>query len=71
MTMVSVLVHSLHYGHAAAPNDKMVRNGEMCLFDMGANYGGYGKDRYKSNVLPTILTLPLCLSFPAADITCR
>lgn len=35
---------SLHYGHAASPNDKMVRNGEMCLFDMGANYGGYAAD---------------------------
>lgn len=38
------LLLSLHYGHAAAPNDKTVRNGEMCLFDMGANYGGYAAD---------------------------
>lgn len=41
---VVLLLFSLHYGHAAAPNDKMVRNGEMCLFDMGANYGGYAAD---------------------------
>lgn len=34
----------LHYGHAAAPNNKAVRNGDMCLFDMGANYAGYAAD---------------------------
>lgn len=34
----------LHYGHAAAPNDKSVRDGDMCLFDMGANYCGYSAD---------------------------
>ncbi|XP_067636716.1 xaa-Pro dipeptidase [Eurosta solidaginis] len=34
----------LHYGHAGAPNDGPVRDGDMCLFDMGANYCGYAAD---------------------------
>lgn len=34
----------LHYGHAGAPNDHVIREGSMCLFDMGANYGGYAAD---------------------------
>lgn len=34
----------LHYGHAASPNDCLIQDGEMCLFDMGANYGGYTSD---------------------------
>jgi Xaa-Pro dipeptidase len=34
----------LHYGHAGSPNDREIRDGEMCLFDMGANYGGYAAD---------------------------
>ena len=34
----------LHYGHAASPNDKHIKDGEMCLFDMGANYCGYAAD---------------------------
>lgn len=28
----------LHYGHSGAPNDKTIRDGDMCLFDMGAEY---------------------------------
>lgn len=34
----------LHYGHASAPNDKTVYDGDMLLFDMGANYFGYCAD---------------------------
>ncbi|KAH8318825.1 hypothetical protein KR074_007311 [Drosophila pseudoananassae] len=34
----------LHYGHAGAPNSKPVQDGELCLFDMGANYCGYAAD---------------------------
>ncbi|KAL8160837.1 hypothetical protein V2J09_012326 [Rumex salicifolius] len=34
----------LHYGHAAAPNDKILQNGDMALFDMGAEYNFYGSD---------------------------
>lgn len=34
----------MHYGHAAAPNDKMIYDGELLLFDMGANYFGYAAD---------------------------
>ncbi|XP_049875085.1 xaa-Pro dipeptidase [Pectinophora gossypiella] len=35
---------TLHYGHAAAPNCKMIHDGDMCLFDMGGNYAGYAAD---------------------------
>ncbi|CAB3255794.1 unnamed protein product [Arctia plantaginis] len=35
---------TLHYGHAGAPNSKMLENGDMCLFDMGGNYAGYAAD---------------------------
>lgn len=34
----------LHYGHAGAPNDRPIKDGEMCLFDMGGNYFGYAAD---------------------------
>lgn len=34
----------LHYGHAAAPNDKTVQDGDMCLFDMGCEYYCYSSD---------------------------
>ncbi|XP_051159697.1 xaa-Pro dipeptidase isoform X3 [Leptopilina boulardi] len=34
----------LHYGHAGAPNNKIIVNGDMCLFDMGAIYCGYTAD---------------------------
>ncbi|XP_047310161.1 xaa-Pro dipeptidase [Impatiens glandulifera] len=34
----------LHYGHAAAPNDKTLNDGDMSLLDMGAEYHFYGSD---------------------------
>ncbi|CAI9100525.1 OLC1v1037645C1 [Oldenlandia corymbosa var. corymbosa] len=34
----------LHYGHAAAPNDRTLEDGDMSLFDMGAEYHFYGSD---------------------------
>ncbi|XP_031784394.1 xaa-Pro dipeptidase isoform X2 [Nasonia vitripennis] len=34
----------LHYGHAGAPNNKVLKDGDMCLFDMGGNYCGYAAD---------------------------
>jgi len=34
----------LHYGHAGAPNDRVIKDGEMCMFDMGAEYHCYCSD---------------------------
>ncbi|KAK0400183.1 hypothetical protein QR680_003393 [Steinernema hermaphroditum] len=34
----------LHYGHANAPNNKMIKDGDMCLFDMGPEYNCYASD---------------------------
>jgi Xaa-Pro dipeptidase len=34
----------LHYGHAAAPNDKLINESELCLFDMGGEYCCYASD---------------------------
>ena len=42
----------LHYGHAGAPNDRQIEDGDMCLMDMGAEYFCYGSDitcSYPSN----------------------
>mmetsp|Transcript_19431 Transcript_19431/g.74606 ORF Transcript_19431/g.74606 Transcript_19431/m.74606 type:complete len:512 (+) Transcript_19431:25-1560(+) len=35
---------TLHYGHAGAPNDRLVKETDMCLLDMGAEYHCYGAD---------------------------
>ncbi|KAK9099254.1 hypothetical protein Syun_026299 [Stephania yunnanensis] len=34
----------LHYGHAAAPNDRTLNDGDIALLDMGAEYHFYGAD---------------------------
>ncbi|KAL9227678.1 hypothetical protein vseg_003338 [Gypsophila vaccaria] len=34
----------LHYGHAAAPNERTFKDGDMALLDMGAEYHFYGSD---------------------------
>lgn len=34
----------LHYGHAGAPNDSQVEDGQICSFDMGGEYYGYSSD---------------------------
>jgi len=34
----------LHYGHAGAPNDQTIRDGNMLLFDFGAEYYCYCSD---------------------------
>lgn len=34
----------LHYGHAGAPNDKVIEDGDMLLLDMGGEYFGYTAD---------------------------
>eukprot|EP00051_Salpingoeca_urceolata_P026513 m.477614 g.477614 ORF g.477614 m.477614 type:complete len:503 (-) comp20885_c0_seq1:124-1632(-) len=35
---------TLHYGHTGAPNLKQVNDGDICLFDMGAEYSCYASD---------------------------
>lgn len=34
----------LHYGHAGAPNDRVLLESDMALLDMGADYHGYVSD---------------------------
>ncbi|KAM9366528.1 xaa-Pro dipeptidase-like [Symphorus nematophorus] len=34
----------IFYGHAGAPNDKTIVDGDMCLFDMGGEYYCYSSD---------------------------
>ncbi|THD25814.1 Peptidase D [Fasciola hepatica] len=34
----------LHYGHAGSPNERLIEDGDMCLFDMGGEYYCYTSD---------------------------
>ena len=34
----------LHYGHAGAPNDRQMQDGDMVLIDFGGDYNGYAAD---------------------------
>lgn len=34
----------LHYGHAGAPNGKLINDGDLMLLDMGGEYHCYGAD---------------------------
>ncbi|CEF68016.1 Xaa-Pro dipeptidase [Strongyloides ratti] len=34
----------LHYGHVNAPNSRKIKDGDMCLFDMGPEYNCYASD---------------------------
>ncbi|XP_035868377.1 xaa-Pro dipeptidase isoform X2 [Phyllostomus discolor] len=34
----------LHYGHAGAPNNRTIQDGDMCLFDMGGEYYCFSSD---------------------------
>lgn len=38
----------LHYGHAGAPNDRPLADGDIALLDMGAEYACYGADITRS-----------------------
>ena len=34
----------LHYGHAGAPNSRLIQDGDIGLYDMGAEYHCYCSD---------------------------
>ncbi|XP_028114896.1 xaa-Pro dipeptidase isoform X2 [Camellia sinensis] len=58
----------LHYGHAAAPNDKMLQDGDMALLDMGAEYHFYGSDITCSFPVNGKFTSDQCLVYNAVLI---
>ena len=44
----------LHYGHAGRPNDGFLKDGDMLLLDLGAEFMGYATD--------------ITISFPASGV---
>jgi Xaa-Pro dipeptidase len=38
----------LHYGHAGRPNDRILKDGDSVLLDMGSEYSGYATDLTRS-----------------------
>jgi Xaa-Pro dipeptidase len=39
---------TLHYGHAGAPNSRIIKDGDMLMFDMGGEYHCYAADISRS-----------------------
>eukprot|EP01129_Flabellula_baltica_P012980 TRINITY_DN595_c1_g1_i1.p1 TRINITY_DN595_c1_g1~~TRINITY_DN595_c1_g1_i1.p1 ORF type:complete len:518 (-),score=131.96 TRINITY_DN595_c1_g1_i1:13-1479(-) len=46
----------LHYGHAGAPNDRQINDGDILMFDMGGEYHCYGADISRSYPINGVYT---------------